>query len=166
MNRRRHDVGAILALAGCLWVGTMLAAAAPEALPGSDIAVVVNKKNPVENLSLSELRRIFRAERQFWDARSPVLLLIRTAGSREREVMLRVVYQMDEASYRKYWVGKLFRAEATSEPVAVDSNRLMNEGTQALPNVIGCEDAGDVPRDLKVVRVNGYLPGEDAYPLR
>src|SRR5438067_3712587 len=72
----------------------------------NDIAIVVPTSNPISNLSLSELRRIYMGERRYWKSGSAVVVLMRAHGSSEREVMLRVVFQMDDDQYEQYWVGK------------------------------------------------------------
>ena len=84
----------------------------------SDIAVVVNGDTPVGDLSLSEVRKLFLGERQYWNAKLPVVLLIRAPVARERDVVLRVIYQMTETQFKQYWVAKIFRAEVASPEAA------------------------------------------------
>src|SRR5882762_7947657 len=72
-----------------------------------DVAVVVNPSNAVRNLSLSELTKIYRGERQYWRANLPVVILFRAPGSYERVVILRTVFQMAEPQYKQYWVSKI-----------------------------------------------------------
>jgi ABC-type phosphate transport system substrate-binding protein len=132
----------------------------------SAIAVVVNPDTPVSDLSLEEVRKIFLGDRQYWSAKLPVVLLIRAPVSREREVALQVVYQMDEVRFKRYWIAKIFRAESATAPKVVYSNDMANELTAALPGAITFIDARDVHPGLKVVRVDGHLPSESDYPLR
>jgi ABC-type phosphate transport system substrate-binding protein len=132
----------------------------------ADVAVIVHRDNPLNNLSLSELRRIYMGERQYWKANVPVSVLIRTPGSREREVVLREIFKMNEAQYKQYWVGKIMRAESTSAPIEVYSNGMTKEGIASLAGGIGCVLASDVRAGVKVLRIDGHLPGEAAYPLR
>ena len=86
--------------------------------PGTDVAVVVRPDVPVDNLSLSEVRKLLLGDRQFWTPSLRVTLLISAPGSRERDVVLRDIYQMPEAQFRQYWIAKVFRAEAASGPRA------------------------------------------------
>jgi len=83
---------------------------------GTDIAVVVNADTPVADLSLSEVRKVLLGERQYWNSKLPVVLLIRAPAARERDVVLRVIYQMSEAQFKQFWVAKIFRAEAAAPP--------------------------------------------------
>src|ERR1700674_1512151 len=133
---------------------------------GADIAVVVNADTPVAELSLSEVRKVLLGERQYWNSKLPVVLLIRAPLARERDVVLRVIYQMTEAQFKQYWVAKIFRAEAASPPKIVYSNDMQHELVAALPGAIAFVDARNVGAGLKVLRVDGHLPGDRDYPLR
>jgi ABC-type phosphate transport system substrate-binding protein len=132
---------------------------------GTDIAVVVHLDTPVNNLTLSEVRQVLLGERQYWSAKVPVVLLIRAPVARERDVVLRVIYQMTEAQFKQYWVAKIFRAEAASPPKIVYSNDMQYELVSGIPGAIGFMDAHNVRPGLKVLRVDGHLPGDKDYPL-
>ncbi len=105
-------------------------------------------------------------ERQYWSSKLPVVLLIRAPVARERDVVLRVIYQMSEAQFKQYWVAKIFRAEAASPPKIVYSNDMQYELISGIPGAIGFIDARNVRPGLKVLRVDGHLPGDKEYPLR
>ncbi len=143
----------------------LLCAGRSFAQSGQDIAVIVNPKNNVDNLSMAELVKIFRGERQYWRSNLPVLVLLRTSGSYEREVVLRNIFRMNESQYKQYWVSKIMRAEATSPPTELYSSGMTKEGVTSIPGSIGCITASDVRPGVKVLRINGHLPGEPGYPL-
>ena len=132
----------------------------------SDIAVVVRPETPVENLSLAEIRKLLLGDRQFWTSNLRVTLLIRAPAARERDVVLRTIYQMSEAQFRQYWISKVFRAEATSGPKIVYSNEMATELVKAIPGSVAFVEANQVPKGLKVLKIDGKLPGEKGYPLR
>jgi ABC-type phosphate transport system substrate-binding protein len=131
----------------------------------SDIAVVVHPDVPVDNLSFAELRKIVLGDRQFWSSNLRVTLLIRAPMARERDVVLKSVLQMSEAQFRQYWIGKVFRAESSTAPKAVNSNGILVSLVGSIPGSVAFIDASQVPKDLKIVRVGGLLPGEKGYPL-
>ena len=152
------------ALAPCL---CLVAAFAVPAVPGGgDVAVVVHPSVSTNNLSFAEVRKILLGERQFWTSHLRVALLIRAPATRERDVVLKKVYEMNEAQFRQYWIGKVFRAEAASGPKIFYSNEEATEVVAVLPGSIAFVDASRVPKGLKVLRIDGYLPGDKDYPLR
>jgi ABC-type phosphate transport system substrate-binding protein len=140
-------------------------AGSPPAFEG-DIAIVVRPDVPVDSLTFAELRRLMLGDRQFWASNLKVTLLVRAPGAREREVVLKSVYQMSEAQFRQYWIAKVFRAEAASGPKVVYSNETAAELTSAIPGAVAFVEAAKVPKGLKVLKINGALPGDKGYPLR
>ncbi len=132
----------------------------------SDIAVVVRPDTPADNLSFSEVRKLMLGDRQFWTSNLRVTLLIRAPTSRERDVVLKTIYQMSESQFRQYWISKVFRAEASSGPKIVFSNEMATELVSGIPGSVAFVEAARVPKDLKVLKIDGKLPGEKGYALR
>jgi hypothetical protein len=132
----------------------------------SDVAIVVRPDVPVDNLPFAELRRVMRGERQFWTSSLHVTLLVRAPGAHERDIVLKTIYQMSEAQFRQYWIAKVFRAEAAAGPRTVYSPEMAAELTNAIPGAVAVMDAGQVPKGLKVLKIDGHLPGEKGYPVR
>ena len=149
-------------LLATVFLAGLLRSAAVEA---TDIAIVVRPDVPVDALSFAELRRLLLGDRQFWSSNLRVTLLIRAPGAREREVVLKTIYQMSEAQFRQYWIAKVFRAEAASGPRIIYSNEMATELVSALPGAVAFVDASQVSKGLKVLKINSLLPGEIGYPL-
>jgi len=152
-----------------LYILMLLAVAgspAPASGAGGDIAVVVGPDTPVDNLSLSEVRKLLLGDRQFWTSSLRVTLLMRAPVAREREVVLRTIYRMTEAQFRQYWISKIFRAEVSNGPKIVFSNTMASELVLGLPGSVAFVEATEVPKGLKVIKIDGTLPGDARYPLR
>ena len=130
------------------------------------LAIVVHKDAEVENLSLIELRNIFLANQQFWPDRTRIILLVRAPKSDERDYVLNTIYQMDEAQFRAYWIGKMFRAEVPTGPKIVFSTDMALDLVVAIPGSITFIRADQVTDAVKLLRVDGKLPGDDGYPLK
>ena len=132
---------------------------------GPDIAIVVRPDVPIDNLGFAEVRKLLLGDRQFWTSSLRVTLLMRAPVARERDVVLRTIYQMTEAQFRQYWISKVFRAEAASGPKIVYSNEMATELVSAIPGAVAFVDASQVPKGLKVLKIDGRLPGEKGYTL-
>lgn len=132
----------------------------------TDVAVVVHPDTPIDNLTLAEVRQVFKGERQYWNKQIPVVLIVRAPVAREREVVLRTIFQMNDAQFKQYWVAKIFRAETTSAPKIVYSNAVANQLVAAVPGAIAFIDAREVKPGVKVVSIDGMTPGAPRYPLR
>lgn len=136
-----------------------------QTLSAADIAIVVRPDTPVQNLSFQELRKLFLGDRQFWISGLRLTLLVRAPEARERTVVLKNIFQMNEAQFRQYWISRIFRAESAAGPKIVYSNGMAMELISAIPGSIAFVDATQVPKELKVIRIDGKLPGEKGYPL-
>jgi ABC-type phosphate transport system substrate-binding protein len=143
-------------------------AGAPETdvVGGAGIAVIVNTDNPVDQLSLADLQRIVLGERRSWSTRIPLVLMMRNEGSRERTLLLQKACHMTDAEYHQYWTGKIFRGDVTSEPVALPSMGTALNFVSSIKGGISFVDAASVRPGIKVLRVDGHLPGEQGYPLQ
>jgi len=153
----------LLLLAALAAIAVLVRAGAADS---GDIAVVVRPDVPVDNLPFAELRRLMLGERQFWSSSVKVTLLVRAPGARERDVVLKTIYQMSEAQFRQYWIAKVFRAEAASSPRIVYSNEMATELSASIPGAVAFMDAAQVPKSLKVLKINGLSPGQPGYPIR
>ena len=164
--RRRPRIRPLAAAVLVFLVNATHGALAPGRAAADDVAVVVHPRVPVEDLSLADLRKVLLGDRQFWSSNQRVTLLIRAPVAREREVLLKRVYQMSEAQFRQYWIAKVFRAETAAGPKIVNSNQTATQIAAAVPGAIAFVDAGHVPPGLKVLKINGRLPGQRGYPLQ
>ena len=153
----------MLLLALCL----MLAGLTPlGAQTAGDVAIVVHRDVPIDNLTLSELRRLLLGDREFWPASVRVILLIRAPIAHERDVVLKNVCQMTEAQFRQHWIGKVFRADTALAPKIVYSTEMAVDMVNRFPGAITFIEASQVGKGLKVVKVEGRAPGEKGYVLR
>ena len=128
------------------------------------VAVVVNEKNPVNNLSAPELRKLFTGEKHAWAGGLPVKIFVRAPGANERVVMLKLL-GMSESEYKRYWAGQVYRGEAQAEPVGLFSNGMQREAVVLYPGALALVNVQDVKLGMKVVRVNGHMPADAGYPF-
>lgn len=166
MSKRIHIAFTALLLALAIQGQSLADVSDP---PNAAVAIVVHADTSVTDLTMAQLRRIFLAEQQFWPDNSRITLLVRAPGAYERELVLDRIYEMNEDRFRKYWIAKMFRAEVPSGPKIVFSSNMAFELVTAIPGSITFMNSADVTgvneRRVKVVRIDGLLPGEPGYPL-
>ncbi len=129
------------------------------------LAVVAHPSVETDDLSFNEFRKIMLADRQFWSTGKRITLIVRAPVAIERTQLLEKVYKMTEAQYRQYWVAKVFRAEATDGPRVVLSNEKAVDLVSVVVGAITVVDSADVPEGLKLLRIDGNLPGDPNYPF-
>lgn len=153
----------LLVMTGVL-VGILMTGGKAQA--AGDIALVAHPGVPVDNLSFVQARKILLGNHQYWSPDLRVTLLIRAPIARERDILLKKFYQMSEPQFRQHWISKIFRAETTSGPKVVFSSEMALELLVLIPGSITFVKADQVPKGLKVIPIDGYLPGETGYPLQ
>ena len=153
----------LLVLAGLL-LGSFGSSGAAQAT--GDVAVVVHPDVPVDNLTVSELRRVVLGDREFWPGGVRITLLIRAPVAHERDVVLKNLCQMTEAQFRQHWIGKVFRADTALAPKIVYSSEMTVTMVNRFPGAIAFVDASLVGKGLKIMKVDGRAPGEAGYMLR
>lgn len=130
------------------------------------VAIVVHPETDVDDLTLRELKSIFRGDRQFWADGRRVTLLVRAPEAEERKMILERVYEMNEDQFREYWIGKMFRAEVAAGPKLVYSADMARELVTVIPGAITFVPVNEVSSDSRVVRIDGLLPSDPGYALR
>jgi ABC-type phosphate transport system substrate-binding protein len=144
-----------------------LAGPSPVKAQTEDMAVVVNKANPANDLSSGELQRMFMGETKFWNkSKSVVTVIMRAPGAPERDVVLNVVFRMSDTEYRKYWIGRMNSGEASAVPAEVFASGGLQGLVRDIPGAIGVVRASEVNSGVKVLKVDGHLPGDSGYSFR
>jgi phosphate transport system substrate-binding protein len=132
-----------------------------------EIAVIVNKSNPVDDIPLSELREYFLAERGHWpNGGGKVRVVMLEQGAPAREAAMRLIYNMSEKAYVSHFLGKKFRGETLEEPRRQSSAADVIKFVSFVPGAIGYVRPEEVDASVKVLRVDGLSPGDPGYKLK
>lgn len=134
--------------------------------PEQSLAIVVNRANPVDNMSFSELRKIFLGRRSHWSNGRRIAVVMLDYGQPERETVLERIYQMDENGYRNYFLRGVFRGDVFVSPKTLASPTVVRKFVFNAPGAIGYMRASDVDDSVKVVKIDGHLPVDKDYALQ
>jgi ABC-type phosphate transport system substrate-binding protein len=133
--------------------------------PRQSLAIVVNRSNPVENLSLPELRKVFLGERIRWPNGHRVIVAMLDSGFPERDAVLRQVYRMTESGYRDHFLKGRYTGNIPVLPKTLSSTETLRKFVFNAPGAIGYLRASDVDASVKVVSIDGRLPDDREYEL-
>jgi hypothetical protein len=134
--------------------------------PAADLAVIVHPSTIEDDVSLADLRSLFRGEWPVWPGGARVVLFVQPAGTAEGDAVLREIYRMTETEYRQYWITKTFRTEPGTGPKVVSSPAMARRLTAVVPGAVALIPATEVDGTVKVLSVDHRLPGAGAYPLK
>jgi ABC-type phosphate transport system substrate-binding protein len=133
---------------------------------GQTLAIIVNRANPVDDLSFAELRKIFLGRRSHWPNGRRIAIVMLEPGQPERETVLREIYRMTESEYRDHFLKGLFTGEVFVSPKTLSSPAVVRRFVLNAPGAIGYLRESDVDESVKVIRVDGKLPDEKDYILQ
>jgi ABC-type phosphate transport system substrate-binding protein len=140
------------------WYVTAFIFAALTAIPGpgtsaadEEVDIIVNKANPVSELSLPDAKKIFVGDKGSWPNGKRITVLMLAQGQPERAVLLHDVYKMGEADYSKYFMQAAFTGKVEAPPKDVGSAAAVKQAVAANVGAIGYVKGADVDDSVKVV---------------
>ena len=157
-----------IAVLAAIW---MVLGVSPAEAAGDPIVVIVNNSNPVDNLSMGELKKLFLSDRSRWDTGKAVAPVMLTPGAAERTSFLKAVCGMSDADLSKYFMQAAFTGKSATPPKEVGSAGAVKAFVSSSPGAIGFVKALDFHGDgsdggIKAVKVDGAAAGDAGYKLK
>jgi ABC-type phosphate transport system substrate-binding protein len=138
----------------------------PPAMSGDVLAIIVNKENPVENLSFEELRKLCLLRRTHWDNGRKVTVVLLQAPQPERAVVLKTIYGMEESEFDRYFLQGSFTGELQARPKTLATAAGVKRFVFNVPGAIAFARVSELDDTVKVVRLDGRAPGDPLYELK
>jgi ABC-type phosphate transport system substrate-binding protein len=159
---------AILAIAAAHWLAVPVT---PAQAAGDPIVVIVNSANPVDNLSLGELKKLFMSDRSKWDTGKSVAPVMAAAGAPERTAFLKIVCGMNDGEFGKYFLQAAFTGKSATPPKEVGGATSVKAFVANSAGGIGFVPAGDFHGDgsdggVKSVKIDGAAAADPGYKLK
>ncbi len=125
---------------------------------GGDVVVIVHPNNTLSELSLQDLRMIYKGDKKSWSDGSKIAVFLPPWGSGEMQTMVENVFRcQDEPDVKKYYLTAIFQQKITTIPPSVingqDAARKVADETGAIAVVKESEIMGS--QGIKVIRVSG-----------
>ena len=162
----RHPAILVVMIATATLVGPMPQSRVQAARPKESLAIIVNRENPVENMSMAELKTIFLGERSHWPNGRRITLVMMETGQPERDTVVREVCHMSESDLRRRFLQGLLTGEVLVSPKTLATPVGVRKFVFNVPGAVGYLRPEDVDDSVKVIRINGHLPSDADYPLK
>jgi hypothetical protein len=95
----------------------------PPSARADKVVVIVNKNNPVEEISMKELRRIFKGVQKDWKEGSTIHMYLPPSGSETMDIVLKNVFKYEtEEDLYKFYLLTIFQHNLTSVPPNVNND--------------------------------------------
>ncbi|MCX6582492.1 MAG: hypothetical protein NT166_20155 [Candidatus Aminicenantes bacterium] len=120
--------------------------------PG-EYAVVVNKANPVEEISAKDLQKIFLGEKSTWPDGNQIKLAVVNSGDLYG-VFARDIVKMTAVQFSMYWKQKIFTGSGVGTDIKFfkDGDKL-KEYIATAPDAIGCIHPDLLDGSIKQVKI-------------
>ena len=137
------------------------------------IVVVVNQGNPVESLTLTELKRIYLGEVTRWEpdghASGSIILIDYRYNSETASEFYKKVVGFSQPRVRLRWIGNMLNGEIQVLPVKIGSEENLLDFISKHRWAIGFINLDSFDPQLgpiKAVKIDGENYSDQDYPLR
>jgi ABC-type phosphate transport system substrate-binding protein len=151
-----------------LVLGFCLSGSSRAECPANGLAVVVNKDNATEGLSMAQLRRLLLGDMRNWPDKKKVSLVAPDPQSAAFKCLLSAVVRMTDVEYRRFIASVQFRGEEPVDLHSANSGAMAAKMVSSSPGALAIVETGSLPAissSVRVLRINGKQPGESGYPL-
>lgn len=130
------------------------------------LAILVNRSNPVDNLSSAELRKVFLGEQNHWSDGRRITVVMLESGKPERQAVLTVIYRMEDKDFNAYFLHHVFTGDIHAAPTTLATPTEVLKFVSNVQGAIGYVRTTAADETVKVVRIDSVLPCDKDYSIR
>ena len=130
-----------------------------------ELAVIVNKANPLDSITSGDLRQMILGEKSKWPDGKKVTAGETSGDSRGRAMTLKLVCKMTEPVLKRYYMQAVFTGKEIAQPQDFPTSAALKQFVARTPGAIGCILASEADDTVKILKVDGAAPGEPGYKL-
>jgi len=119
--------------------------------PDRDVLIIVNKKLPVDTLSMDEIKDIFQRKKTVWDDGEKITIALIESG-RTHQNFVRYYIHKTPAQYHRYWKKLIFSGRGVP-PLTFRSENSLMAHVALTKGAIGYISSKIKPVGVKVIRV-------------
>ncbi len=138
----------------------------PPVQAGNDVAlaIIVAPGSSLTNISIDDLRRVFKSERRTDPDGNRLIALNHPPKTVDRAGFDQVVLDMDPEGVGRFWIDRKIRG-GSGPPRTVESLATLRRVVEKLPGAIGYIRPAQLSREVRAIRVDGKLPEDAGYPV-
>jgi ABC-type phosphate transport system substrate-binding protein len=150
------------------WLSVMFAFLAASWIPlasAKDVALVSNKSNELQSITMPELAKACKGQTSRWPDGKPVTLVILDPAASEMKIVLQKVYELKAEEVKALIVSANHGRANHPAIVVASSEEDLVEKVKSIPGAIGLVDVYSITSGVTVVKISGKTPFEAGYPL-
>ncbi|HTS36619.1 MAG TPA: hypothetical protein VMH04_13170 [Candidatus Solibacter sp.] len=144
----------------CLFLATGVSLATAR-----DLALVSNKANGMNAMTLPDLVKVCKAQTSRWPDGRPVTFIMRSPSAPEMRMLLEKVFELPEAQVKDLIAAANHGRLNHPAILVVDSDEDLVNKVASIPGAVGVVDVYAINSSVSVVKLGGKLPLEPGYLL-
>jgi ABC-type phosphate transport system substrate-binding protein len=130
-----------------------------------DVALVSNKSNGLQSITMAELARACKGQTNRWPDGRPVTVIILDPAASEMKLVLQKIYALKPEDVKALIVSANHGRANHPAIVVASSEEDLVEKVKSIPGAIGLVDVYSITSGVTVVKIGGKNPFEAGYPL-
>lgn len=132
--------------------------------PSDELAIIVAPKSPITDLSRFELKRLYLGTNITTRTGERIIAFNQVPNAPDRILFEQRVLEMSSEELARYWIERRIRGHGGA-PKAVSPVDLLQKVVSRLDHSVAYVRAANVLPDVRVIPIDGRLPGEQGYDL-
>lgn len=130
-----------------------------------DLALIANKGNGQNEITMAELVKVCKAQTNKWPDGKPATFIMRSPTSSDARMVVEKIYGATPDAVNTLIASA--NHERTNHPaiVVVNSDDELVKRVASTPGAVGLVDVYAINSSVEVVKIGGKLPLEAGYPL-
>ena len=130
-----------------------------------DLALVSNKTNTVNAVTVADLVKMCKAQTSKWTDGKPVTFVMRSPSTPEMKIFIEKVYAMPEKEVADLIAAANHGRSNHPAIVVADTDEELVNKVASIPGAVGVVDVYAINSSVAVVKLGGKLPLEPGYVL-
>jgi ABC-type phosphate transport system substrate-binding protein len=130
-----------------------------------DLALVSNKTNIVNAVTVADLAKVCKAQTSKWPDGKPVTFVMRSPSTPEMKMFIEKVYAMPEKEVSDLIATANHGRSNHPAIMVVDTDEELVNKVASIPGAVGVVDVYAINSSVAVLKIAGKLPLEPAYLL-
>jgi hypothetical protein len=130
-----------------------------------DLALVANKTNTVNAVTVADLVKVCKAQTSKWPDGKPVTFVMRAPSMPEMKIFVEKVYAMPEKEVSELIAAANHGRSSHPAIMVVDTDEEVVNKVASIPGAVGVVDVYAINSSVAVVKIGGKLPLEPGYLL-
>ena len=130
-----------------------------------DLALVSNKTNTVNAVTVADLVKVCKAQTGKWTDGKPVTFVMRSPSTPEMKIFIEKVYAMPEKEVADLIAAANHGRSNHPAIVVADTDEELVNKVASIPGAVGVVDVYAINSSVAVVKLGGKLPLEPGYVL-